>query len=74
MAIVFFLLAGTAQMLCYSFLLKQKADLHQISADLVSRRLRFLRASSRGMKPCLPEFTRRQFRTATRAGLFSSGG
>lgn len=44
MAIVFFLLAGTAQVLCYSFLLKQKADLHRISADLISRKVEVLKS------------------------------
>jgi|GEM_PF-805961 len=44
MALVFFLLAGTAQMLCYSFLLKQRADLHRISADLVSNKIEVLRS------------------------------
>lgn len=44
MAIVFFLLAGTAQVLCYSFLLKQKADLHRLSADLISRKVEVLKS------------------------------
>jgi len=44
MAIVFFLLVGLAQMLCYSLLLKQKGDLHQVSADLVSRKLELLKS------------------------------
>lgn len=44
MAIVFFLLAGTAEMLCYSFLLKQKADLHRISADLMSAKIEVLKS------------------------------
>lgn len=44
MAIVFFLLAGLAQVLCYSFLLKQKADLHRLSADLISRKVEVLKS------------------------------
>jgi len=44
MAIVFFLLIGTAQMLSYSLLLKQKADTHRIAADLVSRKLEILKS------------------------------
>lgn len=46
MAIVFFLLTGLAQIICYSLLLKQKADLHQISADLISRKLELLKSLS----------------------------
>lgn len=44
MAILFFLLVGAAQMLCYSLLLKQKADLHQLSADLISRKIEVLKS------------------------------
>jgi type II secretory pathway pseudopilin PulG len=44
MAIVFFLLVGTAQMLCYSLLLKQKADTHRIAADLISKKLETLKS------------------------------
>lgn len=44
MAIVFFLLAGAAEMLCYSFLLKQKADRHRISADLISEKIEVLKS------------------------------
>ncbi|RFT16151.1 MAG: hypothetical protein OP8BY_1755 [Candidatus Saccharicenans subterraneus] len=44
MAIVFFLLAGLAQVLCYSFLLKQKADLHRLSADIISRKVEVLKS------------------------------
>ncbi|MGB9893403.1 MAG: type IV pilus modification PilV family protein [Candidatus Saccharicenans sp.] len=46
MGIVFFLLLGTAEMLCYSFLLKQKADLHGLAADLVSKKLEQLKSLS----------------------------
>lgn len=44
MSIVFFLLAGMAQVLCYSFLLKQKADLHRLSADIISRKVEVLKS------------------------------
>lgn len=44
MTIAFFLLAGTAQVLCYSFLLKQKADLNRLSADLISRKVEVLKS------------------------------
>jgi len=44
MVIVFFLLAGLAQVLCYSFLLKQKADLHRLSADIISRKVEVLKS------------------------------
>ncbi len=44
MTIVFFLLVGAAQMLCYSLLLKQKADLHRLSADLISRKIEVLKS------------------------------
>ncbi|MCR4395528.1 MAG: prepilin-type N-terminal cleavage/methylation domain-containing protein [Candidatus Saccharicenans sp.] len=47
MAIVFFLLVGLAQMFCYSLLLKQKADLHQASVDLISRKIELLK----GLEP-----------------------
>lgn len=46
MSIVFFLLLGMAQMLCYSLLLKQKADIHQISADIISQKLEYLKGLS----------------------------
>ncbi|MGQ9800040.1 MAG: hypothetical protein ACUVRL_00010 [Candidatus Saccharicenans sp.] len=46
MAIAFFLLVGLAQMLCYSLLLKQKGDLYQVSADLISRKLELLKSLS----------------------------
>ncbi len=44
MAITFFLLTGTAEMLCYSLLLKQKGDLHQIAADIISRKIEILKS------------------------------
>jgi len=44
MSIVFFLLVGTAEMLCYSLLLKQKADTHRIAADLISQKLETLKS------------------------------
>jgi len=46
MSIVFFLLLGMAQMLCYSLLLKQKADIHQLSANIISHKLEYLKALS----------------------------
>jgi hypothetical protein len=44
MAITFFLLTGMAEMLCYSLLLKQKGDLHQIAADIISRKIEILKS------------------------------
>lgn len=44
MTIVFFLLSGAAQMLCYSFLLKHKAELQRISTDLISNKLETLKS------------------------------
>ncbi|MCX8160577.1 MAG: prepilin-type N-terminal cleavage/methylation domain-containing protein [Candidatus Saccharicenans sp.] len=54
MAIMFFLLAGAAQMLCYSYLLKQKADLHRISADLISRKVEVLKSLAPGDEALSP--------------------
>lgn len=46
MAIVFFLLMGMAEMLCYSLMLKQKADTHRIATDLISRKLETFKSLS----------------------------
>lgn len=46
MTIVFFLLVGLAEMLCYSLMLKQKADTHRIAADLISKKLETFKSLS----------------------------
>ncbi|MDD8021391.1 MAG: hypothetical protein PHU81_09515 [Acidobacteriota bacterium] len=45
MGLVFFILAGLAQVMSYSLLIKQKADIHRLAADIFSNQLERLKSA-----------------------------
>lgn len=70
LAIVFFLLTGLAQVICYSLLLKQKGDLHQVSADLISRKLELLKSLAPENEALLPGLHQETIQEAESGRLF----
>jgi len=56
MALVFFLMLGLGELLCHSFLLKQKADLAQVSAALLSKKLEYFKSLGPQHKLLQPGF------------------